>query len=66
MKITIEEKDNTKAKRLLSTDDVFGLLWDIDSKLRGYLKYGTELDKDQVMEEIRDMISEENLLDLWV
>jgi hypothetical protein len=65
MKITIEEKDISQAKRLLSTDDVFGLLWDIDAKLRGYLKYGTELDKEQIMEEIRDMIGEENLLDLW-
>jgi hypothetical protein len=57
--------DKKKAKRILSTDDAFGLLWDIDNTLRGYLKYGTEKTASEIMEEIRNMIYQDNILDLY-
>lgn len=66
MKITIEEKDKLKAKRILATDDAFSLLWDIDQKCRETIKY-KEISKETetVIQEIRDMIWEDNLLDLY-
>jgi len=65
MKITLEESDLNKAQRLLSCDEAFSLLYDIDQKLRGYLKYETKLTRDEIMEEVREDINESNLLDLY-
>lgn len=65
MKITIEEEDKIKAKRLVSCDDAFGLLWDIDQHCRGILKYDEKKTRDEALEEIREMIYESSLLDLW-
>jgi hypothetical protein len=66
MKITIEENDKTKAKRILAVDDVFSLLWDIDQKCRDTIKYKPILNETEMaLQEIRDMIWNENLLDLW-
>ena len=65
MKLTIEEEDIEKAERLLRTDEAFSLLWDIDKKLRGYLKYGTEKTAEEIMEEIREMINEDLILNLY-
>ena len=66
MKITIEENDKIKAKRILAADDSFSLLWDIDQKCRETIKY-KEISKETetALQEIRDMIWEDNLLDLY-
>lgn len=67
MQVTIEEKDLQKARRLLATDDVFSLLWELDQKMREYQKYGYgEKTIDDILDELRDMIHEENLLDLYM
>ncbi len=68
---TTEEQD--KAERLLKADDAFSLIWDIDQYLRDIQKYGVsnmrqgkkDPSKDEVMEEVREMIAESNLMDLW-
>lgn len=65
MNITIEEKDIEKAKRILSTDDAFSLLWEIDQCCRSIIKYDEKIDRDESLAKIRDMISESNLLDLY-
>ena len=65
MKITIEENDIEKAKRILNADDAFSLLWGIDNLLRGYVKHGTEKTREEVCDEVRDMICESGLMELW-
>lgn len=66
MKITIEiEEDDQKARRLLSCDDAFSLLWNINGKLRGYLKYETKKTEEEIIEEIMEDIADTNLLDLY-
>ena len=65
MKITIEEKDKNKALMLLRNDEALALLWELDQKLREYQKYDLEKSRDDVLDELRAMIWENNILDLW-
>jgi hypothetical protein len=76
MKITFELKgieEEDKAQRILRGDEVFSLLWDIDQHIRGKLKYYPEFKtKDEEitylteqLEEVRTMIHENNILDLY-
>lgn len=66
MKITIEEKDKLKAKRILAADDAFSLLWDIDQKCREVIKYQNVSEETaNKIQEIRDMIWEDNILELF-
>ena len=68
MKITFELDDveeGEKAERLLRTDEVFSLLWDINEKLRSYEKYDTKKTRDEIIREIRERIWEDNILNLY-
>ena len=65
MQIIIKENDKQEAKRLLSCDLVFILISELDNKLRSYQKYETDKTRDEVIDELREMIHEDNLLDLW-
>jgi hypothetical protein len=55
----------TAFKRAIRADEVFSILWDIDQECRGCLKYNVENASD-VLEKIRDMINETDLMDLYV
>ena len=50
----------------MAAEDAFSLLLDIDQKCRELIKY-QELSEETevVLQNIRDMIHEDNLLDLW-
>lgn len=65
MKTTFQAEDNQEAKILLHASEAFGLIWDIDQKLRDYQKYDTEKTKDEIIEELRDMIHEDNILNFY-
>ena len=65
MKITIEEHDKQKAKLLMANDDAFTLLWEIDQYCRSQIKYAEKKDVDEILDTIRGMIWEDNILDLW-
>jgi hypothetical protein len=68
MKITFELDDveeGEKAERLLRTDEVFSILWDINEKLRSYEKYDTKKTRDEIIREIRERIWEDNILNLY-
>ena len=68
MKITIEttkEDDRNVAKRLVACDDAFGLLWDIDQKMRAFQKYEENKTGEEMIEELSGMIHDEGLLDLY-
>lgn len=69
MKITIEEDNIEEAQRLLRATEAFGLLWDIDQRIRQYIKYeeGNEgcAKPEKVLDEIREMIWEDKILDLY-
>lgn len=67
MKITIQEDDIDRAKRLVRCDDAFSLIWNLDAKMRGWMKYGVEDGKkyEDLLEELREDIYETNLLELW-
>ena len=65
MTITIKEENKEQAKRLLSCDLVFCLLSELDQKLRSYQKYETHKTRDEILDELREIIHEDNLLDLW-
>ena len=57
--------DKAEAKRMLAADDAFYLLLDIETTLRGYLKYGTKKNKQEIMEEVRNVINDSCLLELY-
>jgi hypothetical protein len=57
--------DKAEAKRMLAADDAFYLLLDIETTLRGYLKYGTKKNKQKIMEEVRNVINDSCLLELY-
>lgn len=65
MIITIKENDRDRAKRLLRCDDVYSILWEIRQDLRNKTKYGTKLDKEEVMREYMEIIDESGLLELY-
>ena len=65
MRITIEEDNIDMAQRLTQCDNAFGLLWDIDMKCRDYQKYGTKKTKLEILAEIRELIQESHLMDLY-
>lgn len=67
MKITIQEDDIDKAKRIISCDEAYSLLWNLDQKMRGWVKYGVAENKSyqDLLNELRDDIGNSNLLDLW-
>lgn len=56
--------DEMKLRRLMTTDSVYGVMWDLDQKLRGYIKYGLPETKDKeeglisILEELRSIIRE--------
>lgn len=54
--------DNKNDLRMVQlAPDMFSALWDIDQKCRGILKYGTDMKFDEVLEDIRAVISEVDL-----
>jgi len=59
-----DPESETRFKRAVRADEAFSLLWDIDNECRNCLKYGTENASD-VLEKIRDMINETDLMDLY-
>jgi len=68
MKITFELDDieeGEKAERLLRTDEVFSLLWAISEKLNSYEKHDTKKTKEKIIDEIREMIWENDILNLY-
>ena len=72
MQIIINEEDVDKAKRLLETDNAFGLLWDLDQHCRNIIKYEStcgsrkgDKARNKALEEIRDIINDSHLLDLY-
>lgn len=62
---TVEPDEEVRAKRMINSDDAFSLLWDIDSYCRGLLKYSDEQICEKHLEEIRSMIGESNLMELY-
>lgn len=60
-----ENDDAGKAKRMMAVGDVFCLLSEIDERLRTVLKYDDPITRDELIEELRGMIHEENFLDLY-
>ena len=69
MKITFEItelEEQEKAERMLKADDAFCLLFGIDNYCRGIQKYDEgKPTKERILEDIREMIEESNLRDLW-
>jgi hypothetical protein len=70
MKVNIEMElkdgyDEEKLKRIVHSDDAFSLIWDIDSKIRNHLKYGSEENDVETLEGIREMICESKLMEYW-
>lgn len=58
-----EDRDNLK--RVVFTDDAFGLLWDIAQDIRAFNKYGGEKTAQAKLDEINDAIHESGLLDMY-
>ena len=66
MKITIEENDKDEAERILSYSKSLSLIWDIDQRCREICKYGEpSKETEKILEEIRNMIAESNLMEIW-
>lgn len=65
----LEEDEGNVARRILSVDKAFGLLWDIaNDDIRNYFKYKeepTKEDAEELLEKIRGDIYESGLLDLY-
>lgn len=65
MKTTFQAEDEHEAKILIHASEAFGLLWDINQKLRSYEKNDTDKTKDEIIEELREMIWEDNILNFY-
>jgi hypothetical protein len=65
MEIIIKTKDEDKAKRLIHCDDAFRLIWEISQKLREYNKYQPDKTRDEIIDELNELIGEENILELY-
>jgi len=71
MKITFEfdgDTEREEAERVLRVSEPFSLLWDIDQRLRDIQKYHSDEEKptkEELIEELRGMIHENNILDLY-
>ena len=67
MKALLEFTDDDIADRRLDqclhAVNAFIKLLDIDSTCRGWLKYGIDKTKEECLEDIREMIQEDGLLD---
>lgn len=60
-----DERD--QAKRAACADTIYALLFDIDQKLRSFMKHSDNMtDAEHTrMDEIRTMIADSGVLDLW-
>jgi hypothetical protein len=69
MNFKITTDDNQTAKRLTHCDDAFCLLSDISNKIRGYFKYEEGQNgarkPEELLEAIRQIITDEDLLKYW-
>lgn len=67
MIFTFEEGDGAAAQRLLRCNDAFSCLWEVDQHLRGIIKHNETFDEPTItmLEEIRRMLNEDGLLELW-
>jgi hypothetical protein len=56
--------EELKLRRLMTTDSVYSVMWDLDQKLRGYIKHGIPEEKNNeeglvsILEELRYIIRE--------
>ena len=60
-----DPEDRDTLKRVVFTDDAFGLLWDIAQDIREFNNYGGEKTAQEKLDEISDAIHESKLLDLY-
>lgn len=63
-----DEPDGTdRLQRMLRADDAFHRLSELDEKLRGIIKHDDSYDDRTIklLEELRSMIHEDGLMELW-
>jgi len=65
MKVIIEEENQEKAERLIRCDEAFSLIWNISQKLRDYNKNDTDKTRDEIINELNELITDNNILDLY-
>ena len=64
-KLIFEDEDEKKLQMILRYSEAFSIIWDISQKLRSYDKHETEKTRDEIIDELHEIIDENNILSLY-
>jgi hypothetical protein len=61
----IFEDTEKNLQMVIRYQEAFGVIWDISERLRAYDKHETEKTRDEIIDELNEIISENNILNLY-